>query len=292
ARRAKQSEQRIDSQNRNCANSNRAKQSEQRIDSQNRNCANSNREKPRAPLDNAGSSTRGSWALGQHVQATAIAATRAPSTLRRKLIPTQATPSPPCTTTKTCTFCLTPKTWALMLLHKSVHKRSHEMKVGYARVSTTEQDLSAQLAALKKAGCQRIYSEKRSGANGNRDALQRMLKELQAGDIVVVPRLDRLARSVRDLLNILERFGQDDIGFVSLREKHIDTTSAGGRLVLNIMASIAEFERELIAARMAEGRQRAMDNGVKFGPPFKLDAFQKREALARIKAGESQSLIA
>jgi DNA invertase Pin-like site-specific DNA recombinase len=94
------------------------------------------------------------------------------------------------------------------------------------------------------------------------------------------------------LLNILERFGQDDIGFVSLREKHIDTTSAGGRLVLNIMASIAEFERELIAARMAEGRQRAMDNGVKFGPPFKLDAFQKREALARIKAGESQSLIA
>ena len=105
-------------------------------------------------------------------------------------------------------------------------------------------------------------------------------------------RLDRLARSVRDLLNILERFGQDDIGFVSLREKHIDITSAGGRLVLNIMASIAEFERELIAARMAEGRQRAMDNGVKFGPPFKLDAFQKREALARIKAGESQSLIA
>src|SRR6516162_2358063 len=173
---------------------------------------------------------------------------------------------------------LTPKTWALMLLHKLVHKWSHEMKVGYARVSTTEQDLSAQLAALKKAGCQRIYSEKRSGANGNRDALQRMLKELQAGDIVVVTRLDR--------------FGQDDIGFVSLREKHIDTTSAGGRLVLNIMASIAEFERELIAARMAEGRQRAMDNGVKFGPPFKLDAFQKREALARIKAGESQSLIA
>jgi len=187
---------------------------------------------------------------------------------------------------------LTSKTWALIVLHKLVHKWSHEMKVGYARVSTTEQDLSAQLAALKKAGCQRIYSEKRSGANGNRDALQRMLKELQAGDIVVVTRLDRLARSVRDLLNILERFGQDDIGFISLREKHIDTTSAGGRLVLNIMASIAEFERELIAARMAEGRQRAMNNGVKFGPPFKLDAFQKREALARIKAGESQSLIA
>src|SRR5262245_63592315 len=145
---------------------------------------------------------------------------------------TPALPTP-CTTTKTCTSFLTPKTWAIMLLHKLVHKWSHEMKVGYARVSTTEQDLSAQLAALKKAGCQRIYSEKRSGANGNRDALQRMLKELQAGDIVVVTRLDRLARSARDLLNILERFGQDDIGFVSLPEKHTDTTSAGSRLVTN-----------------------------------------------------------
>jgi len=119
-----------------------------------------------------------------------------------------------------------------------------------------------------------------------------MLKEVQPGDIVVVTRLDRLARSVRDLLNILERFGQDDVGFVSLREKHIDTTSASGRLVLNIMASIAEFERELIQARMAEGRKRAADSGVQFGRPQKLDTFQKREALARIKAGESQSLIA
>src|SRR5262249_18830420 len=118
------------------------------------------------------------------------------------------------------------------------------------------------------------------------------LKEVEGGHFVFAPRLDRLARSVRDLLNILERFGQDDIGFVSLREKHIDTTSAGGRLVLNIMASIAEFERELIQARMAEGRKRAADNGVQFGRPQKLDSFQKREALARIEAGESQSLIA
>src|SRR5215471_12385834 len=166
------------------------------------------------------------------------------------------------------------------------------MKIGYARVSTNEQELGGQLAALKEAGCKRVYSEKKSGASDDRAALKRMLKEVQPGDIVVVTRLDRLARSVHDLLNILSRFGQDEVGFQSLREKHIDTTSAGGRLVLNIMASIAEFERELIQARMTEGRQRAMDNGVKFGPPFKLDAFQKREALARIKAGESQSLIA
>src|SRR5262249_12499844 len=166
------------------------------------------------------------------------------------------------------------------------------MRIGYARVSTTEQDLSGQLAALKEAGCERIYSEKKSGANGDRAALQRMLKEVQPGDIVVVTRLDRLARSVRDLLNILERFGQDDVGFVSLPEKHIDTTSAGGRLVPHIMASIAEFERELIAARMTEGRKRAIDNGVQFGRPHKLDAFQKREALARLKGGENQSLVA
>jgi DNA invertase Pin-like site-specific DNA recombinase len=166
------------------------------------------------------------------------------------------------------------------------------MKVGYARVSTGGQDLSGQLAALKEAGCERVFSEKQSGKNDNRPALQRMLKELQPGDVLVVTRLDRLARSVRDLLNTLERFGQDDIGFLSLREKHIDTTSAGGRLVLNIMASIAEFERELIQSRMAEGRKRAVDNRVKFGPKFKLDNFQKREALARLEAGESASLVA
>jgi DNA invertase Pin-like site-specific DNA recombinase len=177
-------------------------------------------------------------------------------------------------------------------LHISMHKWSYEMRVGYARVSTGEQDLSGQLTALKAAGCERIYSEKKSGADDNRAALQRMLKELQPDDVVVVTRLDRLARSVLDLLNIIERFSQDEIGFVSLREKHIDTTSAGGRLVLNIMASIAEFERELIAARMAEGRKRAVDNGVRFGRPHKLDTFQRREALERLKAGEPQSLIA
>ena len=164
------------------------------------------------------------------------------------------------------------------------------MKIGYARVSTTEQDLSGQLAALKDAGCKRI--EKKSGANGDRAALQRMLKEVQPGDIVVVTRLDRLARSVRNLLEIVERFSQDNVGFVSLREKHIDTTSAGGRLVLNIMASIAEFERELIRARLAEGRKNAVNNGVQFGRPQKLDSFQKREALKRLQAGESQSLVA
>jgi DNA invertase Pin-like site-specific DNA recombinase len=139
------------------------------------------------------------------------------------------------------------------------------MKIGYARVSSG-QDLSGQLAALKEAGCERIYSEKQSGKTDNRAALQRMLKDVRPGDIVVVVRLDRMARSVRDLLNTLERFGQDNIGFQGLREKHIDTTSAGGRLVLNIMASIAEFERELIQARMAEGRKGSERGAVRAAP--------------------------
>jgi DNA invertase Pin-like site-specific DNA recombinase len=151
---------------------------------------------------------------------------------------------------------------------------------------------AARIGCRAEAGCERIFSEKKSGANDDRAALKRMLKEVQPGDVVVVSLLDRLARSVRDLLNILERFGREDVGFVSLREKHIDTTSAGGRLVLNIMASIAESERKLIQVRMAEGCKRAVNNGVNFGRPHKLDAFQKREALARLEAGDSQSLIA
>jgi hypothetical protein len=99
-------------------------------------------------------------------------------------------------------------------------------------------------------------------------------------------RLDRLARSTRDLLNLLDRLVK------SLRETSVDTTSPQGRLVVNILASISEFERELIHARMTEGRKRAVANGVKFGPKFKLNSFQRQEALARLAAGESQSVIA
>jgi DNA invertase Pin-like site-specific DNA recombinase len=166
------------------------------------------------------------------------------------------------------------------------------MRLGYARVSTNEQDLTAQTEALRGAGCERLYAEKRSGANGNRAALQKMLKEAAPGDVIVVTRLDRLARSTRDLLNILDQLGKDEIGFRSLRETAIDTTTPHGRLTISILASIAEFERELIQARIREGRKRAVVAGVKFGPKFKLNGFQRREALARLEAGESQSLVA
>jgi hypothetical protein len=103
------------------------------------------------------------------------------------------------------------------------------------------------------------------------------MRDVRPGDCVVVVRLDRLARSVRDLLNVLHRFGKDGVGFKSLRESPVDTTSPQGRLVVNILASISEFERELIHARMTEGRKRARKNGVKFGPKFKLTRFNRNK---------------
>jgi DNA invertase Pin-like site-specific DNA recombinase len=166
------------------------------------------------------------------------------------------------------------------------------MKRGYARVSTTEQDLSSQLEQLKAAGCEKVYSEKKTGANGDRAALQRMLREAQPGDVIVVTRLDRLARSTRDLLNILDELSKNEIGFKSLRETAIDTTTALGRLTISILAAIAEFERELIQGRVQEGRKRAVAAGVKFGPKFKLNGFQRQEALARLDQGETLSAIA
>jgi DNA invertase Pin-like site-specific DNA recombinase len=123
-------------------------------------------------------------------------------------------------------------------------------------------------------------------------ALQRLLRDAEAGDVVVVTRLDRLARSTRDLLNILGRLTNDGIGFQSLRETAIDTTTAYGRLTIFILAAFAEFERELIQGRVQEGRKRAVAAGVKFAPKFKLDGFQRREALARLDAGETLSAIA
>ena len=116
------------------------------------------------------------------------------------------------------------------------------------------------------------------------------MKEATPGDTVVVTRLDRLARSTRDLLNLLDRLGKDNIGFKSLRKTSVDTTSPQGRLVVNILASISEFERELINARMTEGRKRAVAKGVKFGPKFKLNSFQRQEAFTRLEQVRASQL--
>src|SRR3954454_14127945 len=153
------------------------------------------------------------------------------------------------------------------------------MLIGYARVSTEDQDLALQRSALKGAGCKRIYEEKVSGAKRARPELTRMLDQLRSGDVVVVSRLDRLARSTRDLLEIAEELNEAEAGLRSLHEPWADTTSPAGRMVLAVFAGMAELERELIRERTHAGRKAAKARGVRFGRPPKLTADQL--ALAR-----------
>jgi DNA invertase Pin-like site-specific DNA recombinase len=167
-----------------------------------------------------------------------------------------------------------------------------DMLVGYARVSTGFQSLEAQTEALKVAGCEKIFAEKRSGADSERRELAKLLKMVRPEDTVVVCRLDRLARSTKDLLNTLDQLGKHNVGFKSLRETAVDTTSPQGRLVVSILAAIGEFEREIILSRITEGRKRAQRNGIKFGRKPKLTIHQRQEALERLAEGASQSDIA
>jgi DNA invertase Pin-like site-specific DNA recombinase len=164
--------------------------------------------------------------------------------------------------------------------------------LGYARVSTNDQDLSVQLDTLRKAGATAIFREKASGAHSNRPALKKMVAALRRGDLVIVTRLDRLGRSVRELLNLLADFEQKGVGFRSLSDPWADTTSPHGKLMVTILGGLAEFERSLIIARTSEGRARAKANGVRFGRPRKLSAFQISEAIKRRNAGEAPSIIA
>jgi DNA invertase Pin-like site-specific DNA recombinase len=166
------------------------------------------------------------------------------------------------------------------------------MIYGYARVSTDGQSLDAQQSALKGAGCEKVFAEKESGARSDRKALAAAIKALGSGDTLIVTRLDRLARSTRDLLNTLASIGDKGAGFKSLAEPMIDTTSPHGKLILAVLAALGEFERSLILARTGEGRKRAMANGVRFGRKPKLTRHQIAEALARREAGEPLTEIA
>ena len=152
------------------------------------------------------------------------------------------------------------------------------MLLGYARVSTEDQDLRQQRSALREAGCERLFEEKVSGATRVRPQLTAMLDHLRAGDVVVVTRLDRLARSTRDLLDIAERLSAAGAGLRSLAEPWADTTSPAGRMVLTVFAGIAEFERALIVERTGTGRAAAKARGVRFGRPPALNADQVRLA--------------
>jgi DNA invertase Pin-like site-specific DNA recombinase len=164
--------------------------------------------------------------------------------------------------------------------------------IGYSRVSTDGQSLAAQDASLREAGCTKIFAEKASGAKTDRKALAKAIKALDVGDVLIVTRLDRLARSSRDLLNTLHAIGEAKAGFRSLGDAWADTTTPHGRLMVTVLAGLAEFERELIRARTSEGRTRAKARGVHMGRPSKLTPHQRREAIARLDAGESQSDIA
>jgi len=178
-------------------------------------------------------------------------------------------------------------------MRMSLSKRVLEMTCyGYARVSTDGQSLAAQDAQLHAAGCVKVYAEKISGARSNRPELAKVLKRLDLGDVLVVTRLDRLARSTRDLLNILDDIAKRDAGFKSLHDAWADTTSAHGRLMVTILAGLAEFERELILARTSDGRSRAKARGVRFGRPPTLTAHQRREVLQRLAQGEVQADVA
>lgn len=138
--------------------------------------------------------------------------------------------------------------------------------LGYARVSTDDQDLTNQRAELQAAGCTKLFSEKFTGTQRNRPELARLLDHLRPGDVVTVTRLDRLARSTRDLLDIAERIQAAGAGLRSLAEPWADTTTPAGRMVLTVFAGIAEFERTLIIDRTRSGREAAKRRGVKFGP--------------------------
>ena len=151
------------------------------------------------------------------------------------------------------------------------------MKYGYARVSSKSQDYAGQVAALEAAGCERIFSEKASGkSTDGRREFEKLKRVLLPGDAIVVTKLDRLARSSRDLHNILHDLGERECGFVSLGEAWCDTTNKFGRLMMTIMSGIAEFERELIRERCEEGIERAKRKGTKFGRPSTLDHSQRR----------------
>ncbi|MDT7858188.1 recombinase family protein [Rubrivirga sp. S365] len=151
------------------------------------------------------------------------------------------------------------------------------MLVGYARVSTADQDPALQLDALRAAGCERVFEERASGARADRPVLAEAFGHLRAGDVLVVWRLDRLGRSLKDLIARVAELEGRGVGFRSLAES-IDTTTAGGRLVLHVFGALAEFERELIRERTLAGLAAARARGRKGGRPSKMTRAKVRQA--------------
>ena len=156
------------------------------------------------------------------------------------------------------------------------------MKIGYVRVSTNVQvdgySLDEQKEKLLAVGCEKIFEDVMSGSKKDRPALNSMLEAVRSGDVVVVGKLDRLARSLSDVFWLMDEFNDRGVGFVSLNDA-IDTNSVSGRLMFNVLGAIAEFERELIIERTQAGIARARANGVKFGAPVKVDEKMVKKAV-------------
>ena len=161
------------------------------------------------------------------------------------------------------------------------------MIFGYARVSTDGQSVDAQVKALRAAGAEKIFRETASGAQTDRAQLRRAIAALGEGDTLLVTRLDRLARSTRDLLNTLAQIADKGAGFRSLADAWADTTTAHGKLMLTVLGGLAEFERDLIRARTGEGRARAKARGVHMGRPPALTRHQREEALRDLANGKA-----
>ena len=153
------------------------------------------------------------------------------------------------------------------------------MKIGYARVSSDDQNLDLQRDALNKAGCERVYEEKESGARADRPQLQRLMEALRSGDTLVVWRLDRLGRSLKHLVETVEALESQGVGFQSTTEA-IDTTTSGGKLVFHIFAALAEFERTLVRERTRAGLTAARARGRQGGRPKVLSEDRRRMAQA------------
>lgn len=163
-------------------------------------------------------------------------------------------------------------------------------KIGYARVSTVGQTLDIQVKKLKEFGCVKIYREKASGANAERSQLQKLLASLTEGDIVVVTRIDRLARSTFDLFSIVKDITNKKAQFHSIAEPWTDTST--GRLMLAVLGGLADVERDLIRTRTSEGRMRAIKQGKQMGRPSRLTTAQKQEIRVKRKNGTTLKSLA
>ena len=159
------------------------------------------------------------------------------------------------------------------------------MHIGYARVSTQDQDAALRVAALKNARCEQIFQEKVSGGRWDRPELQRLLGQLRKGDVLVVWKLDRLSRSLKEVLTLMERIAQAGAGFRSLTEV-IDTTSPGGRMMMQIVGTFAEFERAMLRERTRNGLDEARKQGRVGGRRPKLKAHQQEEIVQLVKSGQ------